>query len=560
MDLVASLPGDRQRAASLARRSFEAAGPAGHADLENLSRLQYCVLAGPSDGSCSKTALDTTYEKLFASGMPRHAAEAMFLRAQLLLRDGSRTEAMAVMQRLVDDMHMLRFSLPGVLGAWYWGRYEQVFDSWLGMLTGGPGQGSGADAAASLLALSKMRAIEGITESAPGTVNGADPLRTLLARRADPVSGQAGQASKEKINQELDRLREGFKPRAGLLSNAALKKYSESLGNHETVLTWHLGPRSAQVWTAGRNGVQRREISDPAKLYQRLQAARQNLQNIGPDAFDREMDELGRQLLQPVAGLLTETLYTIPAGPLLGVPLDALRLDGRYLLEDHDVVNLLSFPASPGPSGVLQVGAMQNIFLAGNPLDYAGEYATRLETSAEISAVAELFVGPGLQIVQGVALLPDEFESAFYSGADLVHLAMPGVINLGNPDESGLELSESEYEPGRVVLMSPEIRTQKLSAGLVFLSSIRLAGKPRSSFSAQPGLVSDLIAAGAGAVIVNLRADALGSETALVTGFYRELKTTAASAGSLRKARLGALQRSREDGNYDWAGYQLYIR
>ncbi|MGA9575180.1 MAG: CHAT domain-containing protein, partial [Lysobacterales bacterium] len=560
MDALAT-PGDhRQRAASLLRRSFEVAGPAGHDDIEHLAQLHYCVLTDPADGLCSNAALNRAHEWLIAAAVPRVTSEAMYVWVQLLLRDGRRGEANAVMEGLIDDIHVMRFSLPGVLGSWYWERHEQIFETWLGMLISESRQRGSTEGSASLLALSKMRFIEGTTESYAGKGGEADSLRTLLAQRADPGAGQSRLTLNEKIMPGLDKLRADFHERFAFLSDAGLKKYLRSLAEDETVMTYHLGPRLAQVWIANKNGVQRRDIADPAKVYQGIQTDRLSLADIGLAAFDDKMDELGKQLLQPVADLLTDTIYAIPAGPLLGVPLDALRFNGHYLVERHNVVNLLSFPQNVNPASSLQTGLLQSVFLAGNPMDYAGDYATRLETSAEISAVADLFVGPGLQIVQGVALLPDEFQSDHFSQSNLVHLSMPGVINLEHPDQSGLELSESEYEPGRAILLSPDIRSQNLGAGLVFLSSLRLSGIPRSGFSSQPGLVADFMAAGAESVIVNLWAGDAGSNVTFITSFYRSLKASANTAAALRNSRLEYLESGRDDGNYDWAGYQLYIK
>ncbi|MFC1702055.1 CHAT domain-containing protein, partial [Pseudomonadota bacterium] len=247
----------------------------------------------------------------------------------------------------------------------------------------------------------------------------------------------------------------------------------------------------------------------------------------------------------------------IPSGPLMGFPVDALRIKGRYLVERHRVVNLLSFPLNTNPDRGLQTGSLDKVFLAGNPRDYSGDYATRLETSAEIRTVADFFVGPGLEIV---ALLPDEFQSEGFLQSNLIHLSMPGVIDLKYPGESGLELSESEYGPGRVRLRPLDIRTQKLVAGLVFLSSIRLTEKPLSDFSSQTGLVSDFIAAGAGSVIANVWSnDAMSNET-FIADFYRKLLVSGNIAESLHDSKLHFLKTSGDKGLQNWAGYQLYVK
>jgi CHAT domain-containing protein len=437
-----------------------------------------------------------------------------------------------------------------------------VFETWLGMLVADSKQGGGSDDADSLLALSKIRTIEGYTGSelsVAGRSAGTDLLRDQLGQRANPAAGQSAFALNNTINAGLAKLRADLRTHFEFLSDAGLQKYLRSLGNDELLLTYHISPALAQVWVGQKGRVQRRDIANPAGVYQFLQAARQDPANTGIAAFNSKMDELGTRLLAPVADVLTDTIYLAPAGPLLGFPFDALRINGQYMAERHSVVNLLSFPLNTHPRNSLRTGSLQKVFVAGNPGDYSGDYATRFETSAEIRSIADIFIGPGLQIVQGVALLPDEFEGEYFLQSDLVHLSMPGVINLEFPLESGLELSESEYEPGRMVLRPQDIRSQKLAAGLVFLSSTRSTGKPLSGFSSQPGLAADFADAGAHCVIVNFWSDAGRSDEVFIADFYRRLKGSGDIAESLHESRLRFLENGRANDSYDWAGYQVFI-
>ena len=431
------------------------------------------------------------------------------------------------------------------------------------MLVADSKQRNSTDGSASLLALSKIRYIEkftGIELDSSGVSAERDHLRAQLAQRADPATGISAVALNDNINGGLDKLRIGLRKDFEFISIAWLQKYLRSLAKNEMVLTYHISPAIAQVWVGQNGKVQRRDIANPADVYRALQASGQNLKNTGLTAFNRKMEELGARLITPVADLLTDTIYWIPAGPFLGFPVDALRVKGRYLIERHNVVNLLSFPANINPGKNLQAGSLQKVFLAGNPQDYSGDYATRLETSSDIRSVADIFIGPGLQIIQGVALLPDEFESGYFLESNLIHLAMPGVINLQHPGASGFELSESEYEPGRVVLKPQAIRSQKLSAALVFMSSTRLIEKPFSDFSSQPGLVSDFINAGAGSVVVDFWSVNTESNNAFISDFYRRLQRSGNISTSLRDARLQYLKNNVDSGLYDWAGYQVFIK
>ena len=563
LDILATAGKSRQQAAAFFKQSQTAADRAGHIDLKHLARLQYCALPGSEGGLCSKTALKTSYEWLLDAAVPRYTAEAMFLWSQILVMGGQRSAALPVLDQLIDEIHLLRRSLPGVLGAWYWERHELIFETWLRTLVIASRQGSGSDGLASLLALSKIRHIEGYAghEMDSGGVSAeSKQLREQLAQRASPGAGQAVFALNDRINKGLEKLRVRFRKEFEFLSSAGLQKYLRSLAGDELVLTYHISPAMAQVWIAQKGRVQRRDIRNPSRVFETLQSTREELMDTGLASFKRKMDELGKYLIEPVADRLTDTIYWIPAGPLLGFPLDALRVNGRYLVERHSVVNLLSFPENVNPGNSLQTASLQSVFLAGNPRDYSGGYAERLETSTEIRAMADIFVGPGLQIIQGVALLPDEFQGDYFLQSNLVHLTMPGLINLNHPGESAFELSESEYEPGRLALRPKDIRSQNMTATLVFMSSTRFAGNPHSGFSSQPGLVSEFLAAGADSVIVNLWPGDTESKEGFVTDFYKRLKDSGNIAESLHMSKLHHLRNNRNNGLFDWAGYQLYIR
>ncbi len=563
MDLLARPGQGSQQAASLFRQSHSAAQSAGNVGLKHLSNLQYCALVQSADGLCARPGLKTAYEWLISGGIPRWTTEAMFQWAQIQVAQGQRSQALSVLDRLADEIHLLRDSLPGVLGAWYWERHQQIFETWMDILVGESRRRGRADDSASLLALSKIRFVEsynGFVLETGDRQAATDQLREQLAQRARPGAGRPAQALNDRINEGLDKLRESFHRKFEFLTDNGLKTYLRGLANDEIVLTYHLAPGVAQVWVGHKGKVERRDIPNPFEVYKSLEGSRSDLGNIGIAAFKRKMDELGKRLLAPVSDLLTNTIYWIPSGPLLGFPVDALRIKGRYLLERHSVVNLLSFPLNTQAKNSLKAGGLQKVFLAGNPMDYSGDYATRLETSAEIRTVADIFIGPGLQIIQGVALLPDEFKGGFFQESNLVHLAMPGVIDLKYPGTSGFELSESEYEPGRVVLRPQAIRSQNLSARLVFMSSTRLIEKPLTDFSSQPGLVSDFLRAGADSVVVDFWSVNTESNNAFIADFYNRLQRTGDVSVSLRDARLNALKTQSGGDLYDWAFYQVFIK
>jgi hypothetical protein len=442
------------------------------------------------------------------------------------------------------------------MGAWYWQNRQAVFAACLALMNRrNHARGEGFWP---LLALSKIR----FTENTAGLENrpwpagvDADALRVLLARRENPEPGESLSALHRRIGAALATAREAFGAGFGFLSEDGLQAWLDSLGDHEAVLTYHIGSESAFALLGAGGRVRRISLPRPDGLERSLDAARRQISMLDGAAFDRLMDDLGPRLLAPLAPALPDTVFFIPSGPLLGLPFDALRLDGRYLGNRHRVVNLLRFPSIPDPGRAFRSISSQHVFLAGDPSDWSGEYLSHLEVSPELRAVTDVFVGPGLSIVQGGALQPDEFMEDRFLSADLVHLAMPAYFALGEPGDSSLELSEAGRGRGRTRLGLEDIRGWRLQTGLVFISTSRLGGQPLSSHDGRLGPVPALLDAGAGAVIASLWVGGDDGSEAMIGDFYRRL-----AAGAGPAAALAGSKRARMDaGDRDWARLQLFI-
>ena len=136
------------------------------------------------------------------------------------------------------------------------------------------------------------------------------------------------------------------------------------------------------------------------------------------------------------------------------------------------------------------------MFLAGDPQSSPELFSYDVRVSPEISAVTDRFVGPGLHIVQGVALRADEFRDALFTGAGLIHLAMPGTIDLANPDRSRLLMSGAGEDSVVEYLSPSDIRKLHFQASLVFLSLTNTSGGGSSGFSNRLGFVSDFLDTG----------------------------------------------------------------
>jgi len=565
LDALARGGGKRVQAVAFFRKSYQAKGYAQPPGLRLLAQMQLCVLGAEKAGLCTPGNASRAYQKLVSNRIPRQVVEARFLRARYLTRHGQRKAAMAIMEQAVDDIHFYRQMMPGMLGAWYWQHRNDLFTAYLDLAstTTTSAGSNGERDFESLLALSRIRfAARPVSSERLSSTDLAagDSLRQRFAMLANSTAGEETAELITGLQRDVDSLQTAFNHTFAFLSRSGLKKALDGLARSEAVLTYHLTRDEALAWL-GKNGqVRRFVIAHPDRLFTKLQRAHDDLPATSGPAFDVMMQEIGEQLLKPLAGSLPETIYFVPEGLLTGFPVDALRLGQEYLIEHHRLVNVLAFPSDPRPIASLHTTAPQRVFIAGSPQDYSAWVESRLATSPEIQAVAEQFIGPGLHIVQGRALLRDEFDDTRLQRAELVHLSMPAVMDFDQRQRSGLMLSEPRRDAGREMLSLTDISANRLQARLVFLSASRIQGEIDATFAGQPALVTDYLATGAHAIIAGSWRPASQLATELVTGFYRSLAVSNDITGAMTQSKRDYLRKYNNDGSRSWAAYQLYIR
>jgi tetratricopeptide (TPR) repeat protein len=502
----------------------------GEVGLMELAQLAVC--AETSGPGCAPGEIRAAHEVSMTKAAPRIQVAAQWHWALYLARSGSAAETAAALSGLLEMIYFYRAELPGVLGAWYWTHRQAVFDQSLERSSSLPARG----AAASLLAWLRIRAIGRLNGMAPPR----DEWRAMVAR------------GDSRLQPALSQARAEFLVRHAGFSAAGLERLLAALGPREMLLAIDLDTASAQIWLADGNGVRRRA----APATPRLVAAAARARTAGPGEALQALERLGRDLLAPVATGLQPIIYWLPMGHLLGVPLDAVRVAGRSLAEQHRVVALGGL-SSPNPPLGEPGSPSWRVFLAGNPVDWSRDFPEQLSTTEEIAAVTGQFVGPGLHIVQANALLPDEFSDERLAAADIVHLAMPALIELGSPGGSWLELSESGRDRGRERLSPPDIRQWGLQGALVVISQSDFRGEPLDRFSSRLGLVDDLFEAGAAAVIASGRASGPAAAARFSESFYTGLRRPAGLLEAFSATRRAAL---REAGPGGAAAYQLYLR
>jgi CHAT domain-containing protein len=249
----------------------------------------------------------------------------------------------------------------------------------------------------------------------------------------------------------------------------------------------------------------------------------------------------------------------MPTGPLNGFPFDLLRRKGRYLAEKHQVINIMS-PAAINKTAVrVDTGVLDLFFLAGQPDIRRDIFDYEQKQSAEIRAITDIFVGPSLHIVQGSALGRDEFQDRRFETADIIHLAIPGSVNLEFPDRSRLMLSGTADKPVSEFLEPGDIRKGKFQASLVVLSGLNIEGMERFNLDYQAGFVSDFLASGVSLVVTSLWRIPDTERAQFFSGFYKNLVGNPDIAKALSRTRRTFLTASDPADYIRWGGFQIYI-
>jgi CHAT domain-containing protein len=507
-----------------------------------------CLFRLENGSGCTSGSIVSTFDSLDTAGIPWLALEARLIKARVLQREGNRTRALRLLEGLVDELVFFRQDLPGVLGSWYWQWREDIYRYYLEVAA------VGSDGKQTLVALDRVRLANHLGAAPqPG-----DQLRELLARREFEADRAPTELAAQANTQWRGRSR-AFTPAVSPLDSSGLDRVLAGLAADEIILTYYFSESAVHVLLGGRNGVTMNRLGNFRTLSGQLDRLQQDM-NEASDNLVRYLDALGKALLNPVAGSLKPVIYLLPGGPLTGFPFDALRLKGAFLAERHTVINLLSLAGTSISRARFPGDFSERVFLAGNPQTGQDLFSYDVVLSAEVTAVTDAFVGPGLTIVQGVALQKDEFNDPRFAAAGLIHLAVPGTLDLAMPDHSMLLMSKISEEAAADNLRPADIRGLAFESSLVVLSRTGIVRSGQSIFDSRLGFVSDFLLNGARNVVVSLHPGEDSGTAAFMADFYSELVTTQDVSEALSRTRIRAMESTLSKNFMSWAGFQLYIR
>ena len=280
-----------------------------------------------------------------------------------------------------------------------------------------------------------------------------------------------------------------------------------------------------------------------------------------PERLMEHLDALGGWLWEPVAGDLEGKKRVIVAadGPLRYLPFQLLRREGRFLVQDVEVVNVTNVGSLKRRAGEeLRLDA-RGLLALGNP------DGTLPAADAEVDALARLF--PGATALHGaratLASLTGEVP-----GRQVLHLATHGVLDAEAPERSYIVLAPPEGgtpEQGRLgYLEIPGLYGPLQDTGMVVLSACETAvplapqGDDVQGGGLEiAGLANQFRRAGVPRLMASLWQVSDESTRALMTRFYQALGEGRAPPEALAVAQRSLLADPAMEHPFFWAPFIL---
>ncbi len=326
----------------------------------------------------------------------------------------------------------------------------------------------------------------------------------------------------------------------------------------------------------------------PAERRRIAELSRELLHSLRPevaeeilDRFEPIADELGRQLLAPLADRLDgfSRLVIVADEPLEGLPFEVLRdpRSGEPLIATHQISYLPSFSAlgslrsrtttCPPVESVLLAMA-DPVFSSRDPRWPAGARDPRSddealalarlpETAAEARSIASWYPS-----FQPPLVGRDANRRRFLSEApkhQMIHIASHARTDAEMPERSKIALScvadEGRADAACDLYFSEIVNDLELCGQIVILSACNTAGGETLAGEGVLGLPRAFLRAGASAVVASHWRVPDGPTARLMIAFHRELREQADPAAALRQAKLERIDAG--DPPSAWAAFTL---
>ncbi|VTU39050.1 CHAT domain-containing protein [Variovorax sp. PBL-E5] len=329
-----------------------------------------------------------------------------------------------------------------------------------------------------------------------------------------------------------------------------LATLQRTLRPDERVVQFHSLPERLQVWVVSPTDI--RATSIPIKrddLNEAVETFRNSVVR-GRRAAIANADKLGAALLGPLRLAAGERLIIVPHGPLHYLPFQALRLDGRYVIETH--------PVSVAPSMSIavrlaqrspQVDAVLTAF--GNPriedkYDLPG-------AEAEVRQLAKSF--PRNSVYMGAAATKTQFREVA-SRAPLLHVAAHAEADQVDPLYSRILLANENGQHN--FLEAQEILGLPMQGNALVTLSACESGLGRIEKGDEVlGFTRSFLSAGTSTLIASLWPVSDDATEILMSTLYAELAKGKDIQLAMQAGQLAVLKEPRMSHPFFWAPFNL---
>ena len=322
----------------------------------------------------------------------------------------------------------------------------------------------------------------------------------------------------------------------------------------ELLLEYFVGKEQAWLWILDRERARLHPLGSPSRIERLVGEFVDQVSRPGGDLGGRNPDieaaeRLAAAVLPAIPLPVAKRLVIAPDGPLHHVPFEALRIGGRFLVQDHEVVVVPSATALRLMRERVRPTAAGGFLGVGDPLARPGDtHSPRLPFARrEVEGIAGLFPEESSRVLIGASATESMLRSLDLERFRYVHFATHGWLDAENPRHSGLKLTAAEGEGSDDLLSLDEILGLRLGSEVVVLSACRSGLGELLVGEGLVGLTRAFLYAGSRTVVVSLWNVGDRSTADFMLAVYEGLRRGEGISAALRQAKLRFLASDRPD-------------
>ena len=443
---------------------------------------------GAENATRAFALIDTAEQEARAASMPTEVAYALEKRADVLMRVGSRDEALSALETCLDAVEAIgKLQAEDSIRAFSLAQWSHPYHRLIGLL------------------------LENLPASSDRNSDLERAFRTMERRHArslmEILGNETGAAGD---------FPEGRYP--------TLKQIRAELGDDEIMLVYEVAPeQDGHSWLLAitQDDVEIRELPNSEPLTDSVVVFEGLLKGNDPLA-DRAASDLYALIVDDVLddhGDHLRTVFLIPDGPLHELPFAALR-DGEESEPLGARVRIDVVPSAslwlrwrttplPGGSGAVLALADPEISLAGTVEAFRGaepwaegQQSFALPRARDEARAVARSVGGDSRVLVGPEASEEALKASDPASYRVLHFAAHAVVDDSRPERSAVLLAPgSDAQDG--LLQVGEIAALKLDGQIVILSACRGASGLHVEGEGILGLSRAFLAAGARAVLAN---------------------------------------------------------